>query len=116
MSGLLNFIVQTPKISASWAPSFQDIESARKKSLRFFPILRVQVSRLDLFSANMFDYAKLYSTAGNVLEIWVKIKWKLLDTYTVKKLSIFLSPAGISVTKLPLAGNNLFIPGQGKFG
>ncbi len=31
-----------------------------------------------------------------------------------KRLAIFPSPAGISLTKLSLAGNN--IPGQGKFG
>jgi hypothetical protein len=37
--------------------------------------------------------------------------------YTVKKiLSIFLSPAGKSLTKLSLDGNNLIIPGQGEFG
>jgi hypothetical protein len=33
-------------------------------------------------------------------------------TYTVKKkLAIFPSPAGMSLTKLSLAGNNLVIPG-----
>ncbi len=36
--------------------------------------------------------------------------------YTVKKVSIFLSSAGMSLTKLSLAGNNLIIPGQGEFG
>jgi hypothetical protein len=29
---------------------------------------------------------------------------------------IFPSPAGMSLTKLFLAGNNLIIPGQGEFG
>jgi hypothetical protein len=33
-----------------------------------------------------------------------------------KKLAIFLFPAGISITKLSLAANNLIIPGQGEFG
>jgi hypothetical protein len=33
-----------------------------------------------------------------------------------KRLAIFLSPAGMSLTKLSLAGNNLIIPGQGGFG
>jgi hypothetical protein len=31
-------------------------------------------------------------------------------------VSFFLSPAGMSLTKLSLAGNNLIIPGQGEFG
>jgi hypothetical protein len=36
--------------------------------------------------------------------------------YTVKKeLAIFPSPAGMSLTKLSLAGNILLIPGQGEF-
>jgi hypothetical protein len=36
---------------------------------------------------------------------------------TVKKsLAIFPFPAGLSLTKLSLAGNNLSIPGQGEFG
>ncbi len=37
--------------------------------------------------------------------------------YTVKKrLAIFLSPVGMSLTKLSLAENNLFFSGQGEFG
>jgi hypothetical protein len=36
---------------------------------------------------------------------------------TVKKmLAIFPSPAGMSLTKLSLPGNNLKFPGQGEFG
>jgi hypothetical protein len=31
-------------------------------------------------------------------------------------LAVFPSPAGISLSKLFLAGNNLNIPGQGEFG
>jgi hypothetical protein len=45
------------------------------------------------------------------------------DQYTVKKrLAVFPSPAGMSLTKLSLAKNNLIkfgnliIPGQGEFG
>jgi hypothetical protein len=38
-------------------------------------------------------------------------------TYTVKKrLPIFQSLAGMSLTKHSLAGNNLIIPCQGEFG
>ncbi len=33
-----------------------------------------------------------------------------------KKLSIFPSPGGVSLTKLLLAGNNQIFPGQGEFG
>jgi hypothetical protein len=37
--------------------------------------------------------------------------------YTVKKgLAIFPTPAGMSLTKLSLDGNNLIIPAQGEFG
>jgi hypothetical protein len=35
---------------------------------------------------------------------------------TVKKVIVFLSPAGMSLTKLSLVGNNLITPGQGEIG
>jgi hypothetical protein len=39
-----------------------------------------------------------------------------LETNTVKKrLAVFSSPAGMSLTKLSLAGNYYIIPGQGEF-
>jgi hypothetical protein len=41
---------------------------------------------------------------------------KICESTLLKKLTIFLSPAGMSVTKLSLARNNLIIPGQGEFG
>jgi hypothetical protein len=37
--------------------------------------------------------------------------------YTViKKIIVFPPPAGMSLTKLSLAGKNLIIPGHGEFG
>jgi hypothetical protein len=33
-----------------------------------------------------------------------------------KRLAVFPSPDGMSLTKLSLAGNNLIIPGHGEFG
>ncbi len=33
-----------------------------------------------------------------------------------KRLAVFPSPAGMSLTKLSLAGDNLIIPAQGEFG
>jgi hypothetical protein len=33
-----------------------------------------------------------------------------------ERLGVFPSLAGMSLTKLSLAGNNLIIPGQGEFG
>jgi hypothetical protein len=39
-----------------------------------------------------------------------------VDIYTVKKVSGFPSPAGMSLTKVSLDGNNLIIPDQGDFG
>jgi hypothetical protein len=38
------------------------------------------------------------------------------DTLIKKGDRLFPSPAGMSLTKLSLAGNNLSIPGQGEFG
>jgi hypothetical protein len=39
-----------------------------------------------------------------------------LQVYTVKRLAIFPSPAGMSLTKLSLTRKNLTIPVQGEFG
>jgi hypothetical protein len=36
--------------------------------------------------------------------------------YTLKKFAVFPFPGEMSLTKLPLAGNKLIIPGQGEFG
>jgi hypothetical protein len=42
---------------------------------------------------------------------------QVIHLYTVKKrLPIFPSPAGMSLTKLPLAGKHKIIPGQEEFG
>ncbi len=38
------------------------------------------------------------------------------DYIVKKRLTFFPSPAGMSLTKLSLAGTNLIFPGQGKFG
>jgi hypothetical protein len=42
--------------------------------------------------------------------------WKLKNIHCKKSLTIFPSPAGMSLTNLSLAGKNLIIPGQGEFG
>ncbi len=42
--------------------------------------------------------------------------WDFLPLHCKKRLTVFLSPAGMSMTKLSLAGNNQKIPGQGEFG
>jgi hypothetical protein len=49
--------------------------------------------------------------------LWPKILLLYFKLYTVKKgyLSIFPSPAGMPLTKLSLAGNNLIIHGQEEF-
>jgi hypothetical protein len=41
---------------------------------------------------------------------------KLVILHCKKRLAIFPSPAGMSLTKFTLAENNLFFPGQGEFG
>jgi hypothetical protein len=47
----------------------------------------------------------------------IAISPSLLSTYTVKKgFAIFPSPAGMSLIKLSLDGNNLIISAQGEFG
>jgi hypothetical protein len=52
--------------------------------------------------------------------IWVppppNLQVSVARQYTVKKVAVFLSPAGMSLTKLFLAGNILIIPGQREFG
>jgi hypothetical protein len=49
--------------------------------------------------------------------IFEKIRNDLNGILTLyKKVSHFLFPSGMSLTKLFLAGNNLIIPGQGEFG
>jgi hypothetical protein len=40
----------------------------------------------------------------------------IIRIHCKKRLSFFLFPAGMSLTKLFMAGNNLSIPGQGEFG
>jgi hypothetical protein len=44
------------------------------------------------------------------------IKIKTTQLHCKKRLAIFPSPAGMSLTKLSLAGNILIILGQGGFG
>ncbi len=39
----------------------------------------------------------------------------MLAYIVIKRLAIFLSPAGMSLTKLTQARNNFIIPGQGEF-
>ncbi len=46
------------------------------------------------------------------LKSWLFFKGPALK----KKIIFFPSPAGMSLTELSLAGNNLIIPGQGEFG
>ncbi len=41
---------------------------------------------------------------------------KSSHVYCKKRFAIFPSPAGMSLTKLSLAKNNLIVPGQGQFG
>jgi hypothetical protein len=45
----------------------------------------------------------------------VAILANLCTVHCKKRFAIFPSPAGMSLTKLSLAGDNLIIPGQGEF-
>ncbi len=55
--------------------------------------------------------------ASNIEILWATL---FLGSYSAptlkKKLAIFLYPAGMSLTKRSLGGNNLIIPGQEEFG
>ncbi len=46
----------------------------------------------------------------------ISIHKKFANIHCKKRLMIFPSPAGMSLTKLSLDGNNLIIPGQAEFG
>jgi hypothetical protein len=63
---------------------------------------------------------RLLSTVLDVFHVWNTVTCACpapLLEYTVKKrFAVFPSPDWMSLTKLPLAGNNLFIPGQWEFG
>jgi hypothetical protein len=43
-------------------------------------------------------------------------KQKLKYVHCKKRFAVFPSPDVMSLTKLPLGGNNLIIPGQGELG
>jgi hypothetical protein len=45
-----------------------------------------------------------------------RIKRPLKRVHCKKKFTVFLSPAGMSLARLFLAGNNFKIPGQEEFG
>ncbi len=46
------------------------------------------------------------SSFNKVVSIFKSISWNLLGVHCKKRLTIFLSPAGMSLTKVSLAGNN----------
>jgi hypothetical protein len=43
-------------------------------------------------------------------------KFGIPTVHCKKRLAVFPSPDEMSLTKLPLAGNNFILPGQGEFG
>jgi hypothetical protein len=75
------------------------------------------------FSCTVFD-AAFYAAAQiplfrrmlglnlGLLRLWY---WQSDALHCNKRLAIFPSPAGMSLTKLALAGYNLIIPDQGEF-
>jgi hypothetical protein len=60
---------------------------------------------------------QFWSKGSRVIAIFLpkKVAKKVME-HCKKRLRIFLSPAGMSLTKLSLAGNNLIFPGQSEFG
>ncbi len=70
------------------------------------------LSKIDSKEQNtiLFDYSSSQKKSLFAdLQIWGYLHCK-------KRLAVFPSPAGMSLTKLSLVGNNLIIPGQGEFG
>jgi hypothetical protein len=73
-------------------------------------------------SVNDYSFCPVSLTYSSLSASCIKLpnlcstKHTLPRIYTEKKLSFFPSPAGMSLTKLSLAGNNLKIPVQGDFG
>jgi hypothetical protein len=70
-----------------------------------------------------FMKCQYYNLDLKPLAGFLALKMKMLKCNAMRRflhcenrLTIFPSPAGMSLTKLSLAGNTLFIPGQGEFG
>jgi hypothetical protein len=59
---------------------------------------------------------KMPSYLQYVYGVFKKAVCDFLPLHCKRSFSIFPSPAGRSLTKLSLDGNNLIIPGQGEFG
>jgi hypothetical protein len=84
-------------------------------NVRVRPICSISVSAdQKIILWDSADFAPIQS----LLDLKESISTKFLWAHcTVKKGSRFSrSPAGMSLTKLSLAGNNLIIPAQGEFG
>jgi hypothetical protein len=72
------------------------------------------------------EYALYVQTAGGGKRYTVHVQSSMLlaverdkscmSIHCKKSLTIFPSPAGMSLTKLSLAGNNFIVTGQGEFG
>jgi hypothetical protein len=59
---------------------------------------------------------KLESFPSRELSIQMEQPVRYINIHRKKWFAIFLSPGGMSLTKLSLAGNNLIIPSQVEFG
>jgi hypothetical protein len=59
-----------------------------------------------------FHFLSLYRSSFPTISVLCKY----IALHYKNRLAIFPSPAGISLNKLSLSGNNLIIPGQGEFG
>jgi hypothetical protein len=59
---------------------------------------------------NLYGFGRKFAEIGTML---CRSEFSL---HFKESFEVFPSPAGMSLTKLFLAGNNLIIPGQGEFG
>ncbi len=100
-------------------------------SIFIYPTDQTQINRvfasycLKAFPSLVYCWARTSSPSSpssmfrvqfSTTEICIRVGRSTLGVRCKKRFAIFPSPAGMSLTKLSLAGNNLIIPGQREFG
>jgi hypothetical protein len=87
---------------------FRNLSESILISAESYGILRFFIFKF--FLPVVLEEEKTHRTRNKI------IATKYIHIHCKKKFAIFPSPAGMSLTKLSLDGNNLIIPAQGEFG